>query len=68
MYTKRNILLEVDVSKSASQTVTVTLLKPHEHKEVKYVAGAQIDVLPYEHQWLIDKQIVAADSSIKVKE
>lgn len=56
------------MSKSASQTVTVTLLKPHEHKEVKYVAGAQIDVLPYEHQWLIDKQIVAADSSIKVKE
>lgn len=68
MYTKRNILLEVGVSKSASQTVTVTLLKPHEHKEVKYVTGVQIDVLPYEKEWLIENQIVAADTSTKAKE
>ena len=56
------------MSKSASQTVTVTLLTPHEHKEVKYVVGAQIDVLPYEKEWLIKNQIVAADTSTKAKE
>lgn len=56
------------MSKSASQTVTVTLLKPHEHKEVKYVTGVQIDVLPYEKEWLIENQIVAADTSTKAKE
>lgn len=56
------------MSKSASQTVTVTLLKPHEHKEVKYATGAQIPVLPYEKEWLIKNQIVAADTSTKAKE
>lgn len=56
------------MSKSASQPVTVTLLKPHEHKEVKYVAGKTIDVLPYEKEWLIENKTIAADTSNKAKE
>lgn len=42
-----------------TKTETVTLLKPHEHNEVKHVAGDKIEVLPHEKQLLIEWEIIA---------